>query len=71
LLFIDFRRGDILQVTGAASIDFDSDRIDAYQGAERLWSVRVERAIRRRGALRQRLAFKEYSPNSLMTGSWG
>ncbi|MBF6025415.1 pyridoxamine 5'-phosphate oxidase family protein [Lysobacter niastensis] len=71
LLFIDFRRGDVLQVTGAASIDFDSDRINALQGAERLWSVRVEHAIRRRGALRRRLMFKEYSPNSLMTGLWG
>lgn len=70
LLFIDFRRGDILQVTGAASIDFDSDRIDTLQGAERLWRVRVERAIRRRGALRRRLLLREFSPNSLMTGSW-
>lgn len=70
LLFIDFRRGDLLQVTGEASIDFDSDRIDTYAGAERLWEVKVERAIRRRGALQRRLAFKEYSPNSLATGSW-
>lgn len=70
LLFIDFRRGDLLHVTGEASIDFDSDRIGAYPGAERLWSVNVERAVRRRVALHRRRAFKEYSPNSLATGLW-
>lgn len=70
LLFIDFRRGDLLQITGEAGIDFDSDRVHEHPGAERLWSVSVRRAIRRRGALQRRRAFKEYSPNSLATGAW-
>lgn len=44
--------------------------ISRFQGAERLWRFRVEQLVRRRGALALRFRFGEYSPNSLMTGSW-
>lgn len=70
LLFVDFERGIVLQITGTASVDLDSDRIKAFHGAERLWSVRVVKAIIRRGQIRRRVALREYSPNSLLTGSW-
>jgi ferredoxin-NADP reductase/predicted pyridoxine 5'-phosphate oxidase superfamily flavin-nucleotide-binding protein len=70
LLFVDFNQGDILQLIGDTDIDFDSDEISAFQGAERLFTLRVRRMIRRRSALQTRFAFLEYSPNSLLTGSW-
>ena len=70
LLFVDFNQGDVLQLIGDTEIDFDSEEIPAFQGAERLFTLRVRRMIRRRSALRTRFAFLEYSPNSLLTGSW-
>ncbi|WP_374351157.1 pyridoxamine 5'-phosphate oxidase family protein [Chitinimonas sp.] len=70
LVFIDFTNGDMLQLSGSAEIDFDSPQIQAFQGAERLWRVKVEQLVRRRGALALRWQLGEFSPNSLMTGSW-
>jgi uncharacterized protein len=70
LLFVDFSRGDVLQLIGDAAIDFDSDEISAFQGAERLFTLRVRKMIRRRSAIQTHFAFLDYSPNSLLTGSW-
>ncbi len=39
LLFIDFARGDLLQITGLAEIVWDGDAVRAFEGAERLWRV--------------------------------
>jgi ferredoxin-NADP reductase len=49
---------------------FDGDEVQTFQGAERLWRFKVGAWVRRRGALALRFAFGEWSPNSLMTGSW-
>jgi predicted pyridoxine 5'-phosphate oxidase superfamily flavin-nucleotide-binding protein len=70
LLFVDFNQGDVLQLIGDTEIDFDSEKISAFQGAERLFTLRVRQMIRRRSVLQTRFAFLEYSPNSLLTGSW-
>ena len=72
LLFVDFETGDMLQLTGDAEVILDSPEIAAFQGAERLWSFRVRRMVRRRGALPLRWAFRAegWSPNALMTGDW-
>jgi uncharacterized protein len=70
LLFVDFSRGDVLQLIGDTAIDFDSDEISAFQGAERLFTLRVRKMIRRRSAIQTHFAFLDYSPNSLLTGSW-
>ncbi|MBR0874046.1 pyridoxamine 5'-phosphate oxidase family protein [Bradyrhizobium tropiciagri] len=72
LVFVDFATGDILQMTGDAEVILDSPEIAAFQGAERLWSFRARRVVRRRGALPLRWAFRAdgWSPNSLMTGDW-
>lgn len=72
LVFVDFETGDLLQLTGDAEVILDSPEIAAFQGAERLWSFRARRLVRRRGALPLRWAFRAegWSPNALMTGDW-
>ncbi len=70
LLFIDFERGDVLQLTGAAEVILDSPEIAQFEGAERLWRVQVRRVVRRPGALALRWRFDSYSPTALATGQW-
>ncbi len=50
----------------------DSPEIESFQGAERLWHLRVEKIIRRKGALPLRWIAREdgASPYSIMTGDW-
>ncbi|WP_368518561.1 pyridoxamine 5'-phosphate oxidase family protein [Rhizobium sp.] len=73
LLFVDFNTGDMLQMTGKAEVIFDSPEIAAFQGAERFWTFKPTRIVRRRNALALRWAFQKdgWSPSALMTGSWG
>lgn len=70
LLFVDFESGDVLQVHGRTDILFDSPLLAAFEGAERLWTLDVQHAVLRRSALALRWNFREYSPTSLMTGTW-
>lgn len=70
LLFIDFPSGDLLHLTGTTELLLEGEEIARFQGAERLWRLRVEQLVRRRGALSLRFRFGEYSPHSLKTGSW-
>ena len=72
LVFVDFETGDMLQMTGDAEVILDSPEIAAFQGAERLWSFKARRVVRRPGALALRWAFQQdgWSPNALMTGDW-
>lgn len=70
LLFVDFQTGDLLQVAGTVTLILDGPDIAAFQGAERLWQVRVVQVVRRPAALRSRWEFQGWSPNSLMTGDW-
>ncbi|MGK3124621.1 pyridoxamine 5'-phosphate oxidase family protein [Candidatus Pantoea formicae] len=72
LLFVDYRSGDTLQMTGDASVILDSPEIAAFQGAERLWTFRARRIVRRRAALalRWQTAPDGVSPASEMTGDW-
>jgi hypothetical protein len=72
LVFADFETGDLLQMTGDAEVILSSPEIAAFQGAERLWTFRLRRVVRRRGALPLRWTFRQdgWSPNSLMTGDW-
>lgn len=70
LLFIDFERGDVLQLTGRAEVVLDGPEIAQFQGAERLWRVHVRRVVRRPGALALRWRFESWSPTALATGRW-
>ncbi|AIR84991.1 pyridoxamine 5'-phosphate oxidase family protein [Pantoea rwandensis] len=72
LLFVDYRSGDTLQMTGDASVILDSPEIAAFQGAERLWTFRPRRIVRRHAALALRWETEAggISPASEMTGDW-
>ncbi|WP_058968963.1 2Fe-2S iron-sulfur cluster-binding protein [Type-D symbiont of Plautia stali] len=72
LLFVDYHSGDTLQMTGDARVILDSPEIAAFQGAERLWTFRARRIVRRRAALalRWRSHPEGISPASEMTGDW-
>ncbi|WP_435034173.1 pyridoxamine 5'-phosphate oxidase family protein [Pseudomonas neuropathica] len=70
LLFIDFSTGDLLQLSGRTEILLDDPQIEAFQGAERLWTFEVEKLVRRPAALALRWRFDGMSPTSLLTGNW-
>jgi ferredoxin-NADP reductase/predicted pyridoxine 5'-phosphate oxidase superfamily flavin-nucleotide-binding protein len=70
LTFVDFASGDMLQMIGDAEVILDSPEIAAFQGAERLWRFRPRLVVRRPAALPLRWRFRDWSANSLMTGSW-
>lgn len=50
LLFVDFRTGDLLHVTGAARVIWEDPRIAEYAGAERLVEMTVASVIERAAA---------------------
>lgn len=62
LLFIDFERGATLQMTGTASVIWESERVEAFAGAERLVEFRIEEAIEIAGAGLLSTGPVEYSP---------
>lgn len=51
LLFVDFETGSLLQITGEASIDWDSAELARHPGARRLITVRIEEIVERRSAV--------------------
>jgi ferredoxin-NADP reductase/predicted pyridoxine 5'-phosphate oxidase superfamily flavin-nucleotide-binding protein len=70
LLFIDFSTGDLLHLSGRTEILLEDPQIEAFQGAERLWTFEVEQIVRRPAALALRWRFDGMSPTSLLTGNW-
>lgn len=56
LLFVDWRTGDVLQLVGDARVLLDSPRIEDFEGARRLWTVRPRRLLVRPGAVGLRMA---------------
>lgn len=60
LLFIDFECGNTLQLTGRATVIWDTERRAAFAGAERVVEFEIEQAIA--GTSRLRWRFVEYSP---------
>jgi len=70
LLFIDFNTGDLLQLSGRTEIILEGPQVEAFQGAERLWTIDVEQVVRRPATLALRWRFDGVSPTSLLTGTW-
>jgi len=69
LLFIDFETGDLLQMIGTVSIDWDPAAA-LPAGAQRFWRVAIARSWWRRGAIPFVWNFGDYAPTTLMTGIW-
>jgi uncharacterized protein len=70
LLFVDFERGDLLQLQGVTEIDWSSDAGRMIDGAERSWRFHAVRGWRRRAASPLRWSFVDYSPFTQRTGTW-
>lgn len=70
LLFIDFTKGDVLQLQGVAEVIWDGSELAEIDGARRLLKVEVTRAWRRKAALPLRWGEPEPAPTTLATGSW-
>jgi len=70
LLIPDFNSGDLLMLTGKAEVLWHSEETQFFAGAERLWKFRLHKGFRLRQVLPFRFHFEEYSPNTLITGSW-
>jgi predicted pyridoxine 5'-phosphate oxidase superfamily flavin-nucleotide-binding protein len=70
LLFIDFAKGDVLQLQGVAEVIWSGTELTGLDGAKRLLQVEVTRAWRRKAALPLRWSEPEPAPTTLATGSW-
>lgn len=70
LLFIDFDTGDVVMLTGKATILWDHDAQKHFKGAERMWQFSLSKGYVLKAAMPFRFDFQQWSPNSLMTGTW-
>jgi uncharacterized protein len=70
LLFLDFETADMLQLQGLARIDWSGNDAKRVQGAERLWHFQIVRGWYRPQAAELRGSFIDYSPVTLVTGTW-
>lgn len=70
LLFVDFASGGLLQLQGSAEVVWSGEEARGFEGAERLWRVRITAGWRRRGVLPLRWVFREYAPTTERTGNW-
>jgi uncharacterized protein len=61
LLFLNFEQGRTLQLSGSATIDWDSD-CSGFPGAQRLLIVNIEKVIEIEQPALSRYTLKEYSP---------
>ena len=71
LLFVDFAQGDVLWMSGRATVIFEGADLASFGGAERLLRYHIEQARYARGLVPERWTFNEYSPHLGRTGEWG
>lgn len=70
LLFLDFESGHLLTLTGTVEILWDSPDTEYFEGAERLWQFHIDHGRWIEHGLPLRWKMDEYSPNTLLTGTW-
>ncbi|NNJ75959.1 MAG: flavin-nucleotide-binding protein, partial [Anderseniella sp.] len=70
MLFPDFATGDLLLLTGRASIVWDGERLQGFEGAQRLVDVKVDEVVHARSALSLAGSLIEQSPKLSRTGVW-
>jgi hypothetical protein len=70
LLFIDFQQGDLLYLTGTATVIWEGEELQHYAGAERLLRFHLHWGDRVVGSLPLRWSEPEFSPFLEPLGSW-
>lgn len=64
LLFVDFESGRTLQITGRATINWDSEAASSFPGAERLVELDIDEVLDTEHALHLGFRFESYSPHN-------
>ncbi len=64
LLFLDFEKGNMLQITGRVDIDWDSEQIQDHPGAHRLLNIEIDEVVQLNAVLPLRWSL----PNSIKGG---
>jgi ferredoxin-NADP reductase/predicted pyridoxine 5'-phosphate oxidase superfamily flavin-nucleotide-binding protein len=70
LLFIDFKTGDMLTLTGDADIIWDSPDVNRFSGAQRFLRFRVSEGVFIAGGLPLRWSDPVAAPQIADTGTW-
>lgn len=70
ILVVDYRTGDMLQLTVTAEIIWDGPEVDAFEGAQRLLRMTVDEGRIIAGCLPLRWSEPGYAPQLIETGSW-
>ena len=70
LLFINFKRGDLLYLTGTAEVIWSGLELDRYTGAQQLIRFHLDRGYLVRASLNLRWSNPKFSPFLEQTGSW-
>jgi predicted pyridoxine 5'-phosphate oxidase superfamily flavin-nucleotide-binding protein len=70
LLFIDYERGDVLQLTGTAEIVWDGPQVAAFAGAQRLLRIAVASSLWVGAALPLRWSAPQQAVQLAATGTW-
>lgn len=70
LLFIDFDNGDVLSLTGGATVIWGGRAVEGFVGAERLLQMRVQQGVWLTSANALRFSPPQLSPHLRHTGDW-
>lgn len=70
LLFVDYAAGNVLMLTGSASVVWEGPELDGFEGALRLMRFGIERGVILDGALPLRWSAPAYAPQLVHTGVW-
>lgn len=71
MLFVDFTTGDILQMTGAVEVLFETGAdITGFEGAQRIWRFQFEKGHILRKAVAADWSFESYARQLERTGEW-
>lgn len=70
LLFVDWRRGDLLMLTGRAEVLWEGAALAAFAGAQRLLTLQVAEGRWLPGAMPWRADTVDYAPQLAATGAW-
>jgi predicted pyridoxine 5'-phosphate oxidase superfamily flavin-nucleotide-binding protein len=70
LLFVDHANGELLQLTGRASVIADGPQVQAFAGAQRLLRIEVDEGVWAARTLPLRWSAPQFAPQLAATGHW-